>query len=683
MSRDLVADPRQGPRVLVLDDQAENLRLMGDLLGPAGVEVSFAKAGEQAVRLASRVRFDLAILDLNLPDIDGFEVARRVRSLQPDCELIYCSAFTDRQRRDRAFGEGAIDFIEKPFEIAPTRQRIAMHLERLALRTRLNREKDKLATMIARMPDAVVSLDLGQRVVMWNAAAERLFGLPATQAIGQDFTRFVPQRLDIAGPGDPHAAHAHAHAQAVVPGTPLQLQAHRADGTTVHIELNLSQWIEGGEGFTTFVVRDVSERVQLLEELRRAKEAAEHANQAKSDFLANMSHEIRTPLNAILGMAHLVRPHLVDECCHGYLDRIEQSGRHLLDLVNDVLDLAKIEADRLTLEHVPFELRVVLDNLHGLLVDRAAVKGLALSIEVAPDVPTVLAGDPLRLGQVLINYGYNAVKFTSQGSIRVSVSVDARDGDACVLRFAVRDTGIGISPEQQTRLFERFQQGDSSISRQYGGTGLGLAIARRLATLMDGEVGVDSRLGEGSTFWFTARLGVGAIPVFADPGTVRPVPTIASSSAQSAPRPVPAARRGARVLVVDDNDVNLLIARETLAREGLRIVTAADGREAVERIRDEPFDLVLMDLQMPVLDGLEATRRIRAMPCGAQVPILAMTANVMTTDRDRCLAAGMDEVLTKPIEPARLVAVLDHWLAEGVRRRHSLPAATGATGTAV
>jgi len=633
-------------RVLVLDDVAENLRLMGELLSQPSVEVSFAKTGEQALRLASRSTFDLAILDLNLPDVDGFEVGRRLGQAQPDCALIYCSAFNDRPRRDRAFNEGAIDFIEKPYDVGPTRQRLAIHLERLALRTRLKAETDRLARMIASMPDAVVSLSPQRHIVVWNAAAERMFGAPAVDAIGQEFSRFVAHDLD-------HASD--------VAGTPLELTAVRADGSGIQIELNRSQWIERGEGFTTYIVRDVTERVLLRKELERAKEAAEQANQAKSSFLANMSHEIRTPLNAVVGMTHLALRQVSDPRGSDYLRKILQSAQHLLGLLNDILDFSKIEADKLTLERIGFGLQAVLDNFANLIGEKAAAKGLKLRFSVAPDVPQRLIGDPLRLAQVLINYGHNAVKFTESGEIEVSVEIASRQADRLTLRFKVRDTGVGLSAEQQSRLFATFEQADSSTTRQYGGTGLGLAIARRLAEMMGGQAGVVSTLGQGSTFWFTAQLSAEQ-PASSRRAGLRGAPRADASAPQgAAAEDETPSLRGLRVLVVDDNEVNLLIAREMLQHASAQVETAMDGAQAVEQVRQKSFDLVLMDMQMPVLDGLAATRAIRRMPGLEGLPILAMTANAMPAERELCLQAGMDEVLTKPVEPLRLLRAVHHW----------------------
>jgi PAS domain S-box-containing protein len=666
----LTADPLRAPeevtRVLVLDDLPENLRLMGELLASSPVEVSFAKSGEQALRLAARADFQLAILDLNLPDVEGFEVARRLRALLPACELVYCSAYNDRARRDRAFNEGAIDFIEKPFELAATRQRLATHLERLALRARLRGEKDKLDTMIASMPDAVLSMDEQRRVVLWNAAAQRIFGLEVGQIEGQT--------LDILLPDLPAEALALPPSRPLPAAPPLQTSARRADGQRLQVELTLSRWWQDGRAFTTCIVRDVSDRVRLLEELQRAKEQAEQANEAKSRFLANMSHEIRTPMNAIIGMTHLAMPHADDARLQGYLGKIQASARHLLGLVNDILDFSKIEADRLELEHIEFALSEVLDTFSSLVADKAATKGLALVFDIDPEVPARLVGDPLRLGQVLINYGQNAVKFTDRGEIRVTMTVDQKDAESVLLRVAVSDTGIGLSEEQQGQLFQSFHQGDASTSRRYGGTGLGLAIARRLALLMDGEVGVRSRAGEGSTFWFTARLGRVADAMShatAEP-PARDRPPLAQPGAGKVTAP-PGPARGYRILLVDDNEINLLIATEVLGSAGLHVTSVENGEQAVQRVRDEPFDLVLMDMQMPVMDGLQATRAIRRMPGRAHLPIIAMTANALPADRQRCLDAGMDNVLTKPIEPEHLVEAVTRWSGLGPEAANPAP----------
>jgi len=400
---------------------------------------------------------------------------------------------------------------------------------------------------------------------------------------------------------------------------------------------------------------EVAARERQQQILALAKEAAERTAEEKAEFLAMMSHEIRTPLNAILGLTQLALKERLEAVQRERVEKMHRAGRHLLSVIDDILDFSKVDGGHLVLESTSFQPRQLMGDVAELFTERALAKGLALHMEVDSDVPPVVWGDPHRVGQILINYVNNALKFTTQGHVRIHLQLAADDAQGLLLRGAVRDTGIGLTSEQQARLFQAFHQADASITRRFGGTGLGLAISRKLAQLMGGEVGVSSTAGEGSTFWFTARVQRSA-------GVQHGArPAMAPAAAMDA-------LRGLRVLLVDDNELNRLVAAGLLEAGGLRVDQADNGSAAVDRLHAAPdgtYAAVLMDMQMPVMDGLTAARALRETPRFAHLPIIAMTANATPRDIERTREAGMNDHLTKPVLESALWATLSRWLVPG------------------
>ncbi len=652
--------------------------------------------------------------------------------------------------------------------------------------------------------DAIITIEEDGRIIGFNPAAETIFGHGRDQVLGQDMAGLlIPPALR-----ERHRQGL-ARADGRLLGKRLELSALRADGSEFPIELAISRLPTTGPARFTGHVRDITERKRAEQDLLQARDAAEAAARAKAQFLANMSHEIRTPMNGVIGMTGLLLDTTLDGEQREYAEAVRASGEALLTIINDILDFSKIEAGKLDLEIIDFDLRTVVEEVAELMALSAQKKGLEICCLVHSDVPRSVAGDPGRLRQILTNLAGNAVKFTERGEVVIRCQVAGQGAEGTTVRFEVSDTGIGIPSETQSRLFQSFSQADSSTTRRYGGTGLGLTICKQLARMMGGEIGVDSRQGQGSTFWFTARLagrpqaavtlpaaielrgvrvlcvddnatnlalldhqlrawgmrpggapgareameslrreaqgsdpyrlvildmlmpdmdglqltrairaedGVSGVPILmltsvgqrGQAAVVRKagvsgfltkpvrqsslldcIATVLGVASQVAPASVEAPlvtrynlmerrnRSRARILVAEDNAVNQKVTVGVLERLGYSADVVADGREAVEALGRIPYDLVLMDCNMPVMDGYEATAEIRKIQGSSlHTPIIAMTANAMQGDRERCLAAGMDDYVTKPVKREDLARALQARLPQAPARVPEAPRKT-------
>jgi len=612
---------------------------------------------------------------------ETFPAEASVSHIEVDGELLAIVMLRDVTERQRA--QDAVIALNNSLE-----QQVEQRTARLQETTqRLEEQQRILQAAHAEQHTIFETLTVGIAVlrdgviVRCNRRLEEIFGYGPEQLIER------PSRIWFVD-DEGHATSDAAIQRVIVQGHGYQTHQElvRMDGSRFWARITGSPLVDGHQDNAVLVViEDMTLQREAELAIHEAGERALEASRAKSNFLANMSHEIRTPMNAIIGLSYMVlksdlMPHQREQ-----VRKIQRSSQLLLGIVNDVLDYSKIEAGKLTLEKVDFSLDQVLDNVASLLSEKAAAKGLRLTFDIDPNMPARLIGDPLRLGQILVNYADNAVKFTATGSVSIHLEMREETATEVLLYGAVRDTGKGLSQTQTVRLFQSFQQADSSTTREFGGTGLGLVICKQLAGIMQGEVGVDSMPGVGSTFWFTARLGKAKSTARLGPRTraasadaVMDVDSHCFSDSIPMDLDPLQAIRGARILLVEDNALNREVACELLRDAGLVVVEARNGALALEHLEQASYDLVLMDMQMPVMDGLTATRRLRQLPQCAAVPVVAMTASASAEDRQLCLDAGMNDHVAKPIEPVLLFAALLKWIKP--EARDVSPAPTVRTG---
>ncbi|WP_243313131.1 ATP-binding protein [Fundidesulfovibrio agrisoli] len=635
------ADPH-APVVLVVEDNPDMNRFITSAL-ERRYRVVNAFDGEEGLAKALELQPDIVLADVMIPKMSGDEMALalRRRPETADTPIVMLTAKADEALREKMLRSGVQDYIAKPFSVAELQARVALLVSG---RLKIQEEQARLAAIVESTDEAIIGKSLDGVILTWNSGAEKIFGHPAREILGRSALRLFPPEL-AATEAD---IMARARTGEAIP--PFDTVRLRKDGSPVDVSVSVSPIMDRQGNVTgiSTIARDITARKRAEAELIEMKDRAEAASKAKSEFLANMSHEIRTPLNGIIGMLQLMDMGELDPQQREYHQAATKASLRLASLLTDILDLSRIEAHKLAIRVTEFKTSLIGDTLLELFGVAAREKNLALEIRLDERLPRTLVGDENRLLQILFNLVGNAIKFTSKGRVLVEASpLPSGPGGEPRVLFTVSDTGIGIPDAELEHILEPFTQAEASYSRSFQGAGLGLTIARKLTGLLKGEMCIDNSGPEGTSITLSLPFG---LPSGATPGPM----------AQARPN-APAGGRPLRILLAEDDAVNAMAGRRILEKCGHQVRRAADGAQALDLFREQDFDLILMDVQMPVMDGLEATRAIRAdtsLGAKALVPIVAMTAYAMQGDREKCLEAGMNGYISKPVEKEVLLAAI-------------------------
>ncbi len=651
--------------VLIIDDEADNFDVIETILGDRDYQLHYAASGQDAIAYLDTFQPDLILLDVMMPVMDGIEVCERIKAL-PEWQavpIIMVTALNSKEDLARCMNAGADDFISKPLNSLEFRARVSSMLRIKEQHDRLERTNALIHAQLEASLEGIIAVDEQGRLVAYN---QKICEICDLNAITSESTYQDLPLLPLLQAADfPHAI------------TQILEETYDEPDQVIHGEVVInaltyeyfSSSVTSPSGrFWGFVwrFRDITDRKQYETNLQKSKEVAEAALRVKSDFLAMMSHEIRTPINGVLGMTELLATTSLDSEQNKFVQSIQTSGEILLTVINDILDFSKLESEKLLLEHLPIDVHGIIADTCALMSQQAESKGIGLDYQIDPQTPAYILGDPIRLRQILLNLANNAVKFTHKGAVRLAVSVSPETSlqteNQVGLLFEVQDSGIGLSSDQLQKLFQPFTQASIATARQYGGTGLGLVICQKLVQMMGGKIWAESSLANGSSFFFVLPVSVtNEPPQSMIPLERRSVLRHAKSLSTDLATQLPL-----HILVAEDNLINQEMVLAMLSKMGYTPLIVNDGIEALEAIKSNTFNIVFLDVQMPRLNGLETATCIvedwAKLSNNPSRPILiAMTASAMQGDREMCLAAGMDDYISKPVSFDTLQRIIERW----------------------